>query len=149
LVNLLHGISAQRLATGPTRCSGRTDGGLGRVSEKLIAPLLFALIPETTVPFFIDEIGMISWPFVEQKKTRKENTVLLLKPWSPSMDSRHSWGAIVNYLHLFFFEIVNYLHLWEILAEVELQPTKLFLFLFFFAKSCSFSFLSLTQVQER
>ena len=24
--------------------------------------------------------------------------------------------------------IVNYLHLWEILAEVELQPTKLFLF---------------------
>jgi len=74
---------------------------LGRVSEKLIAPLLFALIPEATGPFFIDEIGTISCPFVEQKKTRKETTVLQLKPWSTSMDSRPIHGMQLSRLEKF------------------------------------------------
>lgn len=44
--------------------------------------------------------------------------------------------------------IVNYLHLWEILAEVELQPAKLFLFFFFLRKVVPF-LLYIMQVQER
>jgi len=69
---------------------------LGRVSEKLIAPLLFALIPEATVPFFIDEIGTISCPFVEQKNKERNDRAAVEAMVNQHGFKTYSWDAVVT-----------------------------------------------------